>query len=131
MTATNRRDLLARVACASAAGVLAAPAPLAATEVDPHVAWGAEWRALLDYCNGPGPWEADLEDTPEGQRMYELQDLIAQTPATTLAGVSAQFEVVLEFEDPHPDEDAGTLVLKALRNMRDTLQRLAGAGVVA
>ncbi len=41
MTATNRRDLLGRVICASAAGILAAPAPLAAASVDRHVAWGA------------------------------------------------------------------------------------------
>ena len=131
MTVTNRRDLLGRVAFASAAGILAAPVPLVAAEVDPHVAWGAEWRAVLDYCNGPGPGDANLEDTPEGQRMFELQELIAETPAATLPGVAAQLALVMEFQDPYPDEDAESQDLVALRNMRDTLWRLTGTGVVA
>lgn len=131
MTATNRRDLLGRVACASAAGILAAPAPLVAAEVDPHVAWGAEWRAVLDYCNGPGRGGANLDDTPYGQRVYELQRLIAETPAVTLSGVAAQLAVVMEFQDSHPDEDAVGQDLVALRNMRDALRRLAGTGEAA
>ena len=63
--------------------------------------------------------------------MFELQELIAETPATTLSGVAVQLALVLEFEDMYPDQDAGTVDLMALRNMRDTLQRLVGTGVVA
>lgn len=120
----TRRTLLGALA---AAPLATAPAALAAaTEINPHVAWGAEWRAVLDYCNGPGPHDADLEDTPEGQRMFELQELIAETPATTLPGVAAQLALVLEYRDAHPDEEAVGQDLVALRNMRDTVADLTG-----
>ena len=131
MNASNRRDLLGRLACATAAGLLAAPVPLAATEIDPHIAWGAEWRAVLDYCNGPGLGAANLEDIPEGRRMYELEELIANTPAATLPGVVVQLAVVMELHDPYPDNEADSKDLAALRNIRGTVRRLVGTGVVA
>ncbi len=93
MSTTNRRDLLARVACASAAGILAAPVPLAAATVDPHVAWEREALALLDRINGEPEMEQDrFDDLLE--EWNALGELIAETPAMTLAGVAVQLRLV-------------------------------------
>jgi hypothetical protein len=49
----TRRALLATAAVAPAS-FLPAIAAAAGEEPDPHPAWFAEWRALVDWCNGPG-----------------------------------------------------------------------------
>ena len=47
----------------------------------------------MDWLGGDNLKGRDLEETTEGQRMFELEELICRTPATTVAGVSIQAKV--------------------------------------
>jgi hypothetical protein len=117
----NRRTVLAGLAAASAATV---PAAAIASEADPHLAWFAEWQALVDWCNGPEPGARELEEFPQYHRTLELEDLIGATPATTLAGASAQLRLVRYWCTPEsmPNETLDA----ALENALATVERLAG-----
>lgn len=96
----SRRDLLATAALAPLAATV--PVMVLATtlagEPDPHAAWHREWKACLDYCNGPDKPEVDtLDELPEWHRLMELEELIGATPARTMAGVRVQLATALYF----------------------------------
>ena len=105
MTATSRRNALGHVVAgsaalalpaAAAAGVLGGAPALAGTmasEVDPHVAWEWEALALQDRLNGEPELEQHRFDVLH-ERWNALQELIAETPAMTLAGLAAQLRLV-------------------------------------
>jgi hypothetical protein len=90
---TTRRTALARIA---AAGAVTVPAvTIAASPIDLHPAWYAEWEANLDWCNAPGSTGGrDLDEVPQWQRVEELEELIGTTPAATLTGAAAQLKVL-------------------------------------
>jgi hypothetical protein len=93
---------------------------------DPHVAWGAERRSLMDWLGGDNLGGRDREDTTEGQRMFELEELICRTPATTIAGVGVQAMVTFEFESGVTSYEGEGLTSVVVRNVHATLERLAG-----
>jgi hypothetical protein len=65
-----------------------------ALPVDPHPDWYAEWEAVSAWLDGPEPGDRALDELPEWERMRELEQLIAKTPAQTLAGVRMQLRVL-------------------------------------
>ena len=98
---------------------LAAPAAALAGE-DPHVEWHREWRALIDWWNTPsGDPAKDCNTHPAWLRLLELEDLIADTPATTEAGMLCQIDVALhalgEGDPCHECIEIEERVLVALR----------------
>ena len=111
-----------------AARVLAAVDAMSAVtapEPDPHLAWYAEWKAALGYMNGPGGETVeDVSDLPEYDRALELEELVATTPAATLAGVLVQLRVL---EYWHGDQvSLNERDSAGLANALATLERLAG-----
>jgi hypothetical protein len=127
----TRRALLAGAAAVVPTAALPAVAicdPIAdAAETDPHLAWYVEWRALLDWCNGPGPGDRDIDQFPQYHRGLELEGLIHGTPARTLAGVLVQLRVLDHWlgqsSSMNERDSAG------LANALATLERLAGSAV--
>lgn len=85
----NRRDVLRGVAASPLAAL-----PLSARPADPHPAWLDEWRRTEDA------WVAAGEETPEADAVWarrtKLGELLATTPATSLAGAAAQLSWVME-----------------------------------
>ena len=69
-------------------------------DADPHPAWFAEWRTLLDRHDGPG-WcrLGALERLAALRRLAELEGLAAATPARTLAGALAQARFARGYAD--------------------------------
>ncbi len=62
---------------------------------DPHHAWYAEWKAAIDYMNGPACKGVEaIANVPEYGRVLDLEHLIGSTPARTLAGARDQLRVV-------------------------------------
>lgn len=80
---------------ALAAGVLgSAAAPVVATGApDPHPAWEREALALQVRINAEPGMEQDRFDDLHEQ-WNALQELIAETPAVTMAGLAAQLRLV-------------------------------------
>jgi hypothetical protein len=93
---------------------------------DPHLAWYAEERRLMAYLEARPDRDRDLGELPEWHRVGELIDLIADTPANTIAGLAVQAHVLAMLsglDEPIPSEGlAETLIA----HMRDGLDRLAG-----
>jgi hypothetical protein len=120
---TDRRAMLGRLA--TGAAVAAMPAAALAGEPDPHLAWFAEWKTLLAWCNTPGVTGGrDLAEFSQWHRVEELEDLIEETPATSMAGACAQLALVhymLTEVGSHNEDD-----VTALQNALATLERLAG-----
>lgn len=111
---TSRRTLLAALAAPAAASL---PIPAAAAE-DPHIAWWQEYEELEGEAEDADD-DAFADILHEGN---ELLELIAETPARTVAGVLAQIRVVqLGIEMGEAAFDAA-----ALANALDTLEQLAG-----
>ncbi|WP_290689974.1 MULTISPECIES: hypothetical protein [unclassified Haematobacter] len=85
----SRRDVLIGLAAAPMAAL-----PLSAQPTDPHQAWLEEWRTTEEA------WADAGEDTPEADAVWarrtELGELLATTPATSLAGAAAQLSWVME-----------------------------------
>src|SRR4051794_4480018 len=119
----SRRALLASAALVAPASLLPAIAA-AGQEPDPHPAWFAEWRALVDWYNGPGSDPAD--DCPEWRRTVELEGLAAATPARTLAGALAQLRFARAFVDEYGSLGSGVNDEAMLDGALATLGRLAG-----
>ena len=94
-----------------------------ATEPDPHPAWFAEWQRLLAYLNGPDHPDVEcLSELPEWHRSLEVEDLIASTPARTLAGAVCQLRLARHYTMTSlPDDSAEVAAANAL----STLERLA------
>ena len=102
----SRRQLLGRAAVAAAA---AFPGAFAA-ELDPHVAWKRQEEAL----------RAAHDD--DGDEVWRLHDLIAETPARTLDGIAVQVRLAVECsEDGSMLGDCEQL---ALRNALGALNRM-------
>lgn len=122
----NRRALL-RVVGGTATAALAVPAGGLAQESflskDPHPAWFAEWQRLVDWCDGPEPGARELRDCPEWHRCLAVEDLIATTPARTLAGALCQLRVSRYYTSASFPGDAADA---AVENALATLERLAG-----
>src|SRR3954465_8963832 len=110
-----RRAPLAAPARAARAPLLPAIAA-AGQEPDPHPAWFAEWRALVDWYNGPDADPAD--DCPQQHRIIALEGLAAPTAARTLAGATAQLRFARAFVDEYGSLGSGvndeTLLASAL-----------------
>ena len=58
--------------------------------VDPHASWLKEWRSLRSEAGGHSTTDN------AGAVIRDLQGKIAHTPATTLAGLQAQAELISE-----------------------------------
>lgn len=106
----TRRRLLVGAASAALAAFAVAVLPAAAeavtqtgyAEPDPHPTWHAEWRALVNWMDGPACPHQDLdEDVPEWARSVELEDLIIATPARSAAGVVAQLRLIVHYAPGH------------------------------
>ena len=95
---------------------------------DPHPAWFAEWRALVDRCNGPEWCRTDpLERLAALRRIVELEGLAASVPARTLAGATAQLRFARGFVvDKHGTLGSAVDDEAMLDAALATLERLAG-----
>lgn len=120
---TSRRAMTARLAAADlAAGACAGTATALAAETgqDPHPAWEREAAALRAQASAPGlditAAEAALD------RLFHLRDLIAATPARTLAGAAAQIRLALDADEG--GSAPGECELLALKNALTTLAAL-------
>jgi hypothetical protein len=122
--ATSRRALLQGAGhTAGFALALGVPAAIAGEPADPHLAWFAEWQRLVDWCDGAGPGDRDLQDCPEWHQSFEIEQLIATTPARTLAGALCQLRLARYYTSAsHTGENADYAVENALAS----LERLAG-----
>src|SRR5689334_9667924 len=120
---STRRALLGTAALVAPVSLLPAIAA-AAEDPDPHLAWHAEWRELHRWCDTAPLGGRDLVEFPQWHRYMELEDLIALTPARTLAGVRVQLarlhHVVSGVGVPNDDDVTG------LANALATVERLAG-----
>jgi hypothetical protein len=145
MSPVSRRNLLGRAAAGVplAAGTLAATFKAAtafsvgaggppdivagshpdAVLLDPHPAWLEEYFALREWCNGDEAPENLDDDVPQWARSCELEDLIADTPAHTLAGVLAQVRLA-QAHDGGSVGDAN--LLTAIDNAVEALERITG-----
>src|SRR4051812_29040063 len=121
----TRRALLAGAAAAPALPLpaVACSAPNG-IEPDPHPAWFAEWRALVDWYNGPDADPAD--DCPQQHRIIALEGLAAATAARTLAGATAQLRFARAFVDEYGSLGSGVNDETLLASALATLERLAG-----
>ena len=122
MSTSNRRDLLGQIATVTAATLLAAPAPaIAAGEVDPHIAWEREALALRAEAAVPGLGQERFDELFEDYN--EIDDLVAETPAMTLAGIAVQLRLTrLGFAEEASEYAQET----ALETALVSLERLAG-----
>lgn len=117
--AHSRRAMLGGMVTAAPAVALAA-VPASAADADPHPAWAAEAARLRSLYDGADDATADQL----GERICDLEILIAETPAATLAGAREQLAVVNGLMGD--DEAPCTLDHAAVRNALATLNRLAG-----
>ena len=118
----RRRDLLGRLA--GAAAVAAVPVTAEAA-TDPHPAWMAESRAL--YAAWPRGKDMNPGD-PAAEYIWEIERLIVDTPATTVAGLLAQTQLAMIYlgaEDPRGPDETG-LDYRMMRSLRAGLEHLAG-----
>ena len=121
---SSRRTVLGTLAVAGASAAVLVSAQAA----DPHVEWHREWRALVDWWNGPAEPGKNSDTHPAWLRLMELEDLIADTPATTEAGMLCQIDVALQncgYEDPSHECDG--IEERVLVTLRATLARSARA----
>ena len=121
---TARRDFL--TGC-SAAAVAAMPVTAEAV-TDPHPTWMAESRAL--YAAWPRGKDMDRGD-PAAEYIWELERLIVDTPATTLAGMLVQTELAMIYlgaEDPRGPDETG-LDYRMMRSLRAGLEHLGRRAV--
>ena len=118
----SRRTLLASAALVAPATLLPAIAA-GAEDTDLHPAWFAEWRALVDWYNGPDADPAD--DCPQQHRIIALEGLAAATPARTLAGAAAQLRFARAFVDEYGSLGSGVNDEAMLDSVLATLERLA------
>ena len=117
----RRRDILGRLA--GAAAVAAVPVTAEAAS-DPHPAWMTEWRAI--WAAWPGGKDLKPGD-PAAERVWELQLLIIDTPAATLAGLLVQTEMALiNLGEEDPCGPSETVDYRLMRNLRAGLEHLAG-----
>lgn len=122
--AASRRGLLA---LAGPAAALAA-VPALAAPADPHPAWAAEIEALYGRANGT-PGITDEELAGHMDRIWELETLVADTPARTLDGVAAQLGMARRVADDSIGAwPVGETVCGALGSALATLDALAGRG---
>ena len=125
---TTRRTLLASAALVAPAAVLpaAVAGPMVPNGDDPHPAWFAEWRALIDWCNGPRPdAHRELGECWQWRRALELERLAAATPARTLPGALAQLRFARAFVEEYGSLGGGVNDGPLLRGAIATLERLA------
>ena len=122
MSTSNRRDLLGQIAAVTAATLLAAPAPaIAAGEVDPHLEWEREALALRAEAAAPGLEQERFDELFEDYN--EIEDLVAETPAMTLAGIAVQLRLTrLGFAEEASEYAQETALETALAS----IERLAG-----
>ena len=119
-TTTTRRALLSNTAAGAAltVPVVAAAATEKPTATDPHLAWLAEIERI-----DARPAEDDAAFDADCAAIFRLQDLIAATPARTLAGVRVQVALALNC---HQDGSVlGETEGLAIENAVAALERLA------
>lgn len=122
---STRRKLLAQAGCATAAGAaLGHPRHVLAAVPDPHPAWHAEVHQLRELINS-GRLDTDELADPPFYRMLDLEQLIAETPATTVAGISAQLGLVCDCH--FGGSEVGKVEEAALVSAMDALARLGDA----
>src|SRR3954451_15857392 len=83
---TSRRALLAGAASTPVLALPALAAVAAEQPVDPHPAWLAEWRALIEWQDTTRTGGRDLEQFWQYHRTLELEGMIGAAPSRTLAG---------------------------------------------
>lgn len=127
MSTSNRRDLLSQIATVTAATLLAAPTPaVAATEVDPHIEWEQEALALRAEAATPGLDQERFDELFADWN--EIEDLVAETPAMTLAGIAVQLRLTrLGFTD----EASNYAQEMALETALAAVERLANGRTAA
>jgi hypothetical protein len=99
---------------------LTAGAGAPSAEPDPHPAWYAEWKAAIDYMDGPAGWEMEtISDLPIYHRALALGDLIGTTSARTTAGVRDQLRMLRHWCTPAsmPNETLDAALENALAQM--------------
>ena len=122
MSTASRRRAMATLAANTAAAVV----PALAAAQDPHLEW---WRRheQLDAERDTLP-DDDHVQQPYLDEMFQLQKLIVDTPATTLAGLRCQAMAGLWQAEAEMFVGADPeLVVRALRGIRDACDRLAAA----
>lgn len=121
----TRRSVIGTMAASIlGGGTAAAAARLAvAGETDPHIEWWRQSIVIRDRINAEDHTDAVCDAL--GDKMYALDDLIAETPAQTLAGVCAQLSLAHYCAETW-EGDRNEPVEMALRNAVATLERLAG-----
>src|SRR4051812_17717599 len=120
----TRRALLASAALVAPATLLPAIAAAEDGASDPHPAWFAEWRALVEWQDTTHPGGRDLAEFAQYHRTLELEGMIGGTPARTLAGVAAQLRVADHWLGG--SAYAGEDVDAAIGNALVTVERPAG-----
>ncbi|WP_171174920.1 hypothetical protein [Ruegeria sp. HKCCD8929] len=90
MKPVTRRTFVTTVPALVAAVPVTAGQALPTETRDPHCAWHAEWKAIIDeFLASRVDWE---DDDPRQLRKLELQEQLCRVPAKTLDGVLAQAE---------------------------------------
>src|SRR3954453_3560484 len=118
----TRRALLAGAAAAPALALPASTRVEAAP--DPHPAWFAEWRALVDWYNGP---DADpAADCPQQHPIIALEGLAAATPARPRAGALPHLPLPPPFLGEYGSLGSGGNDGALLDSALATLERLSG-----
>ena len=88
-TPTNRRLAMGRIAGVGIA--LGAHGALGIEAPDPHIAWEREALALRAEAAVPGLGQERFDELFEDYN--EIEDLVAETPAMTLAGIAVQLRL--------------------------------------
>jgi hypothetical protein len=127
--ATSRRALLRGAADLGTPVALGVPAASAGEAADSHLAWYAEWKAAIDYMDGPACRRVEkIFDLPVWHRALELESLIGTTPARGAAGARDQLRMLHHWcAESLPNDDMEA----ALENALATVERLAGGQATA
>ncbi|MFE3839628.1 hypothetical protein [Pseudogemmobacter sonorensis] len=98
MSKIERRHLLTAAPVAGFAALAAGALPVEAEVADPHGGWLTEWRkARKGYADNLTPDGDETEASSiHWERKSKLESLICETPAATLAGITAKLAWILE-----------------------------------
>ena len=94
-TPTNRRLAMGRIAGVGLA--VGAHAALGSEGSDPHLAWEREAMRLFGEVNAACAADDETRAEALNDTRWELLTKIAETPATTLAGLAVQLRYVVNY----------------------------------
>lgn len=123
----SRRVVLGTMAAVPMAAVpMAAAGAVPGLVLDPHLEWWQRHERLAAEI-GALPDDDDVRQ-PFLDQLWGLEDLIAQTPAATMAGLRLQAMVGLMYVEKETASDlVPPLEVRALRSIRVACDRLAAA----